>query len=661
MKYLLLALILATPLLNASTAIPLVVKDPNLNVWLMADHPCDDWARHWTGGIKAIAGMARIDGKPFKFFGLAGQYPEVEILPLKSSQVNPTQTKLIFERDAVRLELTFLTPALPDDLKLLSLPITYLILSVKSVDGKPHNVQLYFDISGEWASGEQNKEIVWNLEELKGGKLLCFRVKQVSQNILQEINDYADWGFPIWATGEASAWEAGADAAVRGKFLKGERLANDMDWNQPRKISDRWPVFAFLFDLGNVGTREETRKVIIGHIREETASFSNRLFLPLWRSYFRNWEEMLLFAWENFKNIKTACDSFDRNLIERARKAGGDDYANLLSLIHRQVLGACELAYSGNDRFMFMKEISSGSFIQTVDVVFPASPFFLATNPELLKMQLEPIFRASESEAWKEPFAPHDLGRYPVAGGQSYGAPMPIEESGNMLLMVLAYTNISKDLSLARAHFDILERWANYLSEKGLEPEEQLCTDDFTGPSALNVNLSAKAIGGVASFARLCKILGKNELSERYEGKAREMLDYWLKRAEASTHLSRIYGKNETWSLKYNLFYAKLAGLDLFPRQIVEREVDFYLSKLNKYGVPLDERFTYTKADWLSWVAFMSENKEKREKLLQALGLFVKETPDKVPFTDWYDTQTGKVVGFRARPVLGALYALLLL
>jgi hypothetical protein len=413
--------------------------------------------------------------------------------------------------------------------------------------------------------------------------------------------------------------------------------------------------------LGKVGANPSTKNIIIGHIREIVASCSGRVFLALWKSYFRNWEEMLSFAWDNYKAIASACDSFDKKLMDRARKVGGDDYAYLLSLTHRQVLGACDLGFSGKDKFMFMKEISSGSFIQTVDVVFPASPFFLATNPELLKMQLEPILLASESENWKEPYAPHDLGRYPVAGAQFYGAAMPVEESGNMILMVLGYTKYGKDVSLAKSHFEILQRWADYLVEKGLEPEEQLCTDDFTGPSALNVNLAAKAIAGVAGFSKLCDILGKKDLSDKYMAKAKEMLNYWLKKADAGTHLSRIYGKNETWSLKYNILYAKLVGLDIFPQDVIEREVDFYISKLNKYGVPLDERFTYTKADWLSWVAFMSEDKGKREKILQTLMAFVKETPDKVPFTDWYDTQTGKVVGFRARPVLGAFYALLLL
>ena len=77
----------------------------------------------------------------------------------------------------------------------------------------------------------------------------------------------------------------------------------------------------------------------------------------------------------------------------------------------------------------------------------------------------------------------------------------------------------------------ILDKWVRYLIEYGEDPGEQLCTDDFAGHLARNVNLSAKALCGVAAYALIQKGLGHEAEYAAYMDKARDMARSWLARA----------------------------------------------------------------------------------------------------------------------------------
>ena len=187
----------------------------------------------------------------------------------------------------------------------------------------------------------------------------------------------------------------------------------------------------------------------------------------------------------------------------------------------------------------------------------------------------------------------------------------------------------------------------------GQDPENQLCTDDFAGHWAHNANLSVKAIMGIAGYSEMAKMLGFNNIADKYATIAKKMAVKWEEMANEGDHYRLAFDREDTWSQKYNMFWDKMWNLNLFPNNVIGKEINYYLTKQNPYGLPLDSRKDYTKSDWIMWTAAMSSDQVTFEKFVDPLYKYINETVSRVPVSDWYDTKTAQMTGFKARSVIG--------
>lgn len=576
----------------------------------------------------------------------------------KSCNVMATSTYYTMQCGPVDLDLVFTAPQVYDDLDLLSTPINYISYRVRPNDKKNHSVQIYFETTPEMAVREESQPTRATAFAKNG--IGYARGGTISQAYCDHAGDQVccDWGYVYVAGLEGNGRQVGLgdyytmkrDFIDKGAIAAGGKDIDTRDRNHP--------AMAFCEDLGTVTrTNSASGYMMVGY----DDVYSVKYMFDLRKGYWTHDGKVTITdAFEKYarqyQSIMDHARRVDATIYGDGLQAGGKKYAEVLAASYRQVMSAHKLFNDAQGHLLwFSKENNSNGCINTVDLTYPSAPLFLAYNPDLQKGMMTSIFEYSRSGRWTKPFAAHDLGTYPVANGQSYNGDMPVEESGNMVILAAAIARAEGNTHYAEQYWDLLTLWTDYLVDNGLDPTNQLCTDDFAGHWAHNANLSIKAIMGVQAYAELARMRGMDDVAARYGAKAKEMAGKWKQMAADGDHYRLAFDRPDTWSQKYNMVWDTMWGTHLFD-DVTATELSYYLTKQNTYGLPLDCRREYTKNDWIMWTAAMAPDMATFQALADPVHKFVNETTSRVPISDWHHTDSGQWVSFRARSVIGGYW-----
>ena len=652
-------------------SVPLVACNPFFSIWSNADKLTDVATKHWTKKDQRLTSMVRVDGQTLRVMG--DEPASVEAMAQQGhATVLPTRSVYEFEGHNVHLTLTFFQPALPTDVAVLSRPLTYLTWSVRSTDGQPHAVQLFFSASSALAVDHLTQQVGWAKADVPGMVAMRTGTPEPQPYVIRNgDHSLIDWGYAYVAADEKVAKGAMApqDACFAAFAKDGSLPADDMQ--MPRPVNEGVPTLALTIDAGQVSAQPVERRVMIAYDDVYAVNFFGKKERGYWRKGdTADGEHLLAVADKQYAELLEKAKAFDQQLVADITKVGGADYAYMCSLAYRQTIAACGITADANGQpQMFTKENNSNGNMGTVDVLFPMSPVWVFLCPTLAKATAAPVFVYSSSPQWQLPYAPHDLGEYPVCftkaspdGLKDKSEAMPVEESGNMIILADAIAHADGNTKFSDPWWPQMTRWVKYLEEYGLDPEEQLCTDDFNGRLAHNSNLAVKAIVGLGAYADLAKMRGDQATYDKYIEMARRYAKHWMQVANDGDHYRLAYNKPGTWSQLYNMVFDKILGLDIFPKEVYEKELAHYKTVLKPYGMPLDNRNMRTKADWTVWTASMADSREQFEALIAPMQNYLQTTPDRVPFSDGYfvDKLKGRVNFFNARPVIGGVFVRML-
>ncbi|KAH8888530.1 glutaminase GtaA [Thozetella sp. PMI_491] len=688
-------------------SVPLAVRSPYLSAWSTTAGGGtlnSNNVRFWNGDSLGWEGIVVVDGIAYEYLGTGSRnlpvLPNVRSATPKNVRYDSQYSNFTFEAGGVKIAASFFSPVTPKDICRTSIPLSYLTTAVESSDGRPHSVQFYSDVNAAWISRDGGRTIAWDLNQ--GGQsvtnissangLYSWIAHMRDPNILSENGDFPEWGSLSYTTSAMGArnftFQSGYSTDVRYYFAQNRTLKNLVDRSY-RGWADREVVFAYSHDAGNV--TQASVRYTIGSIQDPIMRYMTPAGIvplrPWWQKCYGDINALINFHWNDFDTVRALGGQFESQLRGDIEEVTVPDvpeaqsYYSIVALSARQVMHAYVYAIphststgntSYNDPLMFQKEISSDGNVNTVDVLFPALPFFLWANPEMLRYTLQPLYENQEGGFYPRGYCMHDIGSsFPSAIGHIDGRDeyMPLEESGNFIIMSYAYYKFSGNSAWLSSHYELLKQFATYLTQFSLLPEGQLSTDDFAGTLVNQTNLAIKGIVGLQAMAAVARVAGKTDDAARFAATAKDYYAKWESYGidPKRSHALLSYEWESSWGLLYNIYPDKLLNLGIVNASVYSMQSSFYSTVSQDFGVPLDSRHHYTKSDWMIWTAATC-SADMRRIFVNSLAYWLNSTSTDQPFSDLFEViDTGgypsvpNSIVFKARPTVGGHFALLAL
>ncbi|OJJ39889.1 hypothetical protein ASPWEDRAFT_49741 [Aspergillus wentii DTO 134E9] len=646
----------------AAPSYPLAVRNPYLSVWLPGDSASDlpsSSPKFWSGGDLTWSVIARVDGQAYNLFGVSSSLDNSKAATVTGASFTSTHSTFTLEAGSRTFTLDFLSPVSPKNLLRQSLPFAYLTISVSGAsDGS--SVQIYSDIDSSWTGQPDNSK--WHITT--NDTTSIYHLGPVNGATFSQTDPgQALWGETAYATRPSNQSNltsaSGPLSSIRSQFVSNGALSNShAEWT-----SDG--VAGFAHDLGKV-TDKTSVTFAIGHVRERVIDYVGNAQAGYYWAKYPGTVQVASHFLDDYAGAASESTALDNLIQTGGEDAYGSNYSGILALSLRQVFGGIEVtiphdSLDTSNPSAFIKEISSNGNINTVDVIYATFPIFYILSPEFIKLLIKPVLEYVTSDAYSEEYAVHDLGtHYPNATGHDpNGEAMPIEESGNIILLTYAYEKGLGQSDISSNYGSLLQQYAQYLQNNGLYPASQLSLNDALGEVANQTNLAVKAASALGAYGDLTSQTNYTNLGKEFADKI------WTDRLGTDadgTYFTFQYG-NDTWFETFNHYPDVLFNLDIFPQEVYNATSAFYPTVRQAGGVALKQDLNWGQTNWQSFVG-ATVTGEARDQYVADLHAYISNGLNPAPFSDRYwvadngEYKAGEYYVFRARPTLGSHFAL---